>query len=596
MRKKTNIVEGRDMVSNKINILTEEVIGKISAGEVVERPASVVKELVENSIDAESDSIEVEIQSAGQTLIRVADNGEGMNGEEVKRACMRHATSKIKEADDLDDINSLGFRGEALSSIAAVSQMDLTSCAKGDDSGVYVYLESGEALESRPAGRSRGTTVEVRNIFYNVPARRKFLKKESTELAEIVNVVGRFIISYPDIEFKLTQEDRCLLHATREMGLSERIRLVLGGDFADHMVDLSDASNGFEVNGYVSRPSCTRRDKRAQVFFVNGRFVRSKILSDAVYVAYRSMLERGRYPSVVLFLRVSPQEVDVNVHPTKLEVKFSNDNALKNTVIRSIKDKFDEARSADPDFMAAPVGIEKAGIIHENPLIIGDTEDQTEFVYDYQEKEDKTDLSQKDKPAWTDRRAVLGEEEEIFQVADCYIVQLKKDGITITDQHAAHERILYEFFSKSSEESPIEAQNLLFPVRIDLSAAESVVMEKVMEDFSALGFRIEPFGERSVAVQAVPAVLKDRDVKTVVYDVLSDLSSLDLAKVDPVEEIVKLTSCRAAIKAGDRLTREEMISLFRQLNECDLPFTCPHGRPTMTKIMVDDLEKMFRRK
>ena len=584
------------MGGNRINILTEEVIGKISAGEVVERPASVVKELVENSIDAGADSIEVEVQSAGQTLIRVADNGEGMNEGEAKRACMRHATSKIKDAADLEEISSLGFRGEALASIAAVSQMDLTSCPEGGDSGVYVYLESGEVLKSRPAGRSRGTTVEVRNLFYNVPARRKFLKKESTELAEIVNVVGRFIVSYPGIEFKLTQGDRCLLHATREMTISERIRLVLGGDFADHMIDLSAGSGDLEVTGYVSRPSCTRRDKRAQMFFVNGRFVRSKALSDAVYVAYKSMLERGRYPSVVLFLNVEPKEVDVNVHPTKLEVKFSNDNTLKNTVIKSIKDRFDDVRATDPDFIAAPAELESAVKPPENPLISSLSEDQTEFVYDYREKEAGTDLSRTEKTGWVDMKTAAGDEEEVFQVADCYIVQLRKDGITITDQHAAHERILYEFFSRSSGDSPVEAQNLLFPVRIDLSAAESVIMEKVMEDFNALGFRIEPFGEKSFAVQAVPAVLKDRDVKTVIYDVLGDLSSLDLAKVDQVEELIKLTSCRAAIKAGDRLTREEMTALFRQLNECELPFTCPHGRPTMTRITVDDLEKMFRRK
>jgi DNA mismatch repair protein MutL len=308
------------------------------------------------------------------------------------------------------------------------------------------------------------------------------------------------------------------------------------------------------------------------------------------------MLERGRYPSVVLFLSVEPKEVDVNVHPTKLEVKFSNDNALKNTVIKSIKDRFDEVRTTDPDFIAAPAELESAVKAPENPLIASVSEDQTEFVYDYREKETGTDLSRKDKPGWADMKTAAEDEEEVFQVADCYIVQLRKDGITITDQHAAHERVLYEFFSKTSGDSPVEAQNLLFPVRIDLSAAESVVMQKVMEDFKALGFCIEPFGEKSFAVQAVPAVLKDRDVKTVIYDVLGDLSSLDLAKVDPVEELIKLTSCRAAIKAGDRLTREEMMSLFRQLNECELPFTCPHGRPTMAKITVEDLEKMFRRK
>ncbi|MBD3426012.1 MAG: DNA mismatch repair endonuclease MutL [Candidatus Omnitrophica bacterium] len=585
------------MDKSRINILSEEVVGKISAGEVVERPASVVKELIENSIDAGSDSIEIQVESAGQMLIRVADNGRGMNPEELKMACLPHATSKIRQIPDLDNIRSLGFRGEALASIAAVSQMELTSCCEGSDSGFYVYLESGQLLRSRPAGRSKGTTVEVRNLFYNVPARRKFLNRESTELAEIANVVGRFILSYENIEFRLKQSDRCLLHAGGDLDAAERIRLVLGGDFADHLMGVSCSGEGFSIRGFASLPSCTRRDKRGQLFFVNGRFVRSKLLSDAVFVAYRSMLERGKYPSVVLFTEIDPSSVDVNVHPAKLEIKFDDEKTLKNAVIRSIKNEFDSARkaeegspdlSSETDLRSQTVNADSSG---------GPPEEQSEFSYDFTVNEDESQKKEyilREVNSFRDDRKTPA--DNIYQVADCYIVRLAREDITITDQHAAHERILYEYLRGTTENSPIETQNLLFPIRMELSARETILMEKVIDNFRDIGFLIEPFGERSFIVQSVPALIKDRDIKTVVEQILNDLFSVDLSKVDPVNELIKLTSCRAAIKAGDKLSREEMHSLVQKLEECELPFTCPHGRPTMTTIGKKDLEKMFRRK
>jgi DNA mismatch repair protein MutL len=595
------------MNNARIKILSEEVVGKISAGEVVERPASVVKELVENSIDAGSNSIEIEIHHAGQSLIRVADNGEGMTPEDAKIACHRHATSKIKSIEDLDHISSLGFRGEALSSIAAVSQMDIISRARSAGSGIYIYLESGEVLKTRPAGRARGTTVEVRNLFYNVPARRKFLKKESTELAEIVSVVGRFIVACPDIEFKLTHGDRCLLHTTRNTGIIDRIRLVLGGEVSDHMIDVSNLTGRYKVTGYVSRPSSTRKDKRAQIFFVNGRYFRSKLLGDTVYSAYKGMLERGRYPAVVLFLTVSSGEVDVNVHPTKLLVKFSDEGAVRDVVTGAINDRFErikcedlESRAGLSPFRAAEGETSEKAVFPEVPEI------QTEFSYKLrggQGKPTGKDSSQDhslsaDSPGVShiEEKFVLLPKENMFQIGGCYIVRVKPDGITVTDQHAAHERILYEFFSKASENTPIESQNLLFPVRIDLSASESVVMEKVIGNFRALGFHVEPFGEKSFVVQAVPAILTDSDTKTVIYDILTDLSSRDLTKIDLTDELIKLMSCRAAIKAGDELTVEEMVSLLDQLDRCSLPFTCPHGRPTTSKITIEELEKRFHRK
>lgn len=580
------------MVENrKINILTDEVVGKISAGEVVERPASAVKELVENSIDSGAGSVEIEVGGAGRTLIRVADNGEGMSPEDAAVACSRHTTSKLSDIADLDDIATLGFRGEALSSISSVSKLDLITRSVSAEQGVHIYIEGGETRQTRPAGRAGGTTVEVRDLFFNVPARRKFLKSDRTELTEIVNVIGRFIISYPNIEFKLTHGEKCLLHATDGMSESDRIKLVLGADVSGEMVEIASLDGKYDIKGYASRPAATRKDRRSQMFFVNGRYVRSKLLGDAVYVAYRSLLERGRYPSCVLFLSVPSRDVDVNVHPTKLEVKFREDREVKDSVIHSIKRAFDrlknEAPVVLPEEESIAIGISVSERHFENreedPTAFVEAENQGEFTYD---------LSRKKEPV-----AAADITGPIFQTGGCYIVIKTDEGFAVVDQHAAHERIIYELFSKASDESPVEVQNLLFPVRVDLSAEESVVLEKAMPAFRTIGFHIEPFGERSFAIQAVPAVIKDRDVKTVVVDVLADLVSGDgAARPDLLDEVVKLAACRAAIKAGDVLSREEMLSLHAQLMRCDLPFTCPHGRPTMFDMTLSDLEKRFRRK
>ncbi|MFH1665559.1 MAG: DNA mismatch repair endonuclease MutL, partial [Candidatus Omnitrophota bacterium] len=523
---------------------------------------------------------------------------------DAKMACCRHATSKLREIDDLDSINTLGFRGEALASISAVSQMDIVTYDPSGETGVHVYVESGEVRKLRPAGREPGTTIEVRNLFYNVPARRKFLKKGSTELAEIVNVVGRFIVAHPDIEFKLVHGNRCLMHAARSMSMLERIRLALGGDAADHMVKISFSDGGYGLDGYVSRPSSTRKDKTAQMFFVNGRFIKSGLVSAAVQDAYRSLLERGRYPSVVLFLKVPPPEVDVNVHPTKLQIKFSDDPGIKRMIRDAISRKFEEMKQGRFTDMtgtlpAGPAGIEPG----ETPVFSGVLEVQTEFKYSPVMSEGKgagaplSGGTAGEKPSDSRAFAEPGkQEEEIFQTGGCYLVRVKSGGITVIDQHAAHERVLYEFFGGVDEGKTVESQNLLFPVRLDLSASESVIMEKVMKDMCVLGFDIELFGENSFIIRAVPAVIKDRDIRTVVYDILTDLSSYDPVRINRLDELIKLTSCRAAIKAGDVLSGKEMFSLLEQLNKCKLPFTCPHGRPTMLEITVDELEKRFRRK
>ena len=587
-------------MESKIRILSEELVSKIAAGEVVERPASVIKELVENSIDAGADNIDIEIGSAGRSLIRVADNGEGMTESDARLACRQHATSKLRHIEDLGSIYTLGFRGEALASITSVSQTDIITKSDVSGTGVYLYLESGQILKTKPVGRARGTTVEVRNLFYNVPARKKFLKKKSTELAEIVKTTGHFILSRPDIEFKLSHDGKCILRADKGMNLKERIKLILGEDAADNMFAVSGKNSEYEITGFVSRPSWTKKDRRAQLFFINKRFVKSKSMSDALNRSFWSMLERGRFPLAVLFIEVPPDSVDINVHPAKLLVKFEDETIVRDLIRNTLKEGF-AAIKPDKTYISPESREEKLYPGPETPgnkvLDPGSHDPQKEFKYGTGKGPVKYDAKPERESLWPVASGIKRHSHEsIFQFADCYIVRIENNVIKVTDQHAAHERILYESFSTALKNGEVETQNMLFPVRLDLSATEKIIMETIIADFQRIGFHIEEFGENAFIVQAVPAIIGDADIKTVIMDVFDDLKECDLSKTNIVDELVKRTACRAAVKSGDPLTKEEMLSLLEQLSDCSLPFTCPHGRPTVLNISVNELEKRFHRK
>ena len=588
-------------MSGKINLLSEDTIGKIAAGEVVERPASVVKELVENSIDAGADSVEVEIDRSGQNLIRVADNGSGMELDDAVLAFKRHATSKIKKIEDLEKILTLGFRGEALASIASVSQVDVNTKRDQDQAGVYMYIESGVVQRSRPAPRDTGTTIEVRNLFYNVPARRKFLKRESTEMSEIVGVFSRFVLSHPEVGFKLVHGGRCLLDAPIGLDIKGRIGLVFGEDVPGEMMAVQYSEGAVSVKGFVSVPSFTRKDKKGQIFFVNGRVVRSKVLSEALYVSYRSLLERGRYPWGVLFVAIPPDRIDVNVHPAKLEIKFDDEKAVKHVITRAVEQGFEKIRSIHAHGVHAEKDsktVLMSGMAHadeEDQVLRQTSGDQGEFKY---EAEPERPVKQGRESLCAPSPVFASDGQfggRMFQLGDSYIVRVMDEGMIITDQHAAHERVLYEFFSKTLNGACLEKQGLLFPLRVDLTAEEFAVMQQIMPGLLLLGFEIESFGERSFIVRSAPAVIKPRFMETVIKDIISDLVETGTGNIEYMEELVKLVSCRSAIKAGDVLSREEMEELLIQLEKCDLPFTCPHGRPTNVEISLKELEKRFRR-
>lgn len=577
-----------------IKVLSDEVVGKISAGEVIERPASVVKELLENALDAGAKSISVHIESSGKSLIRVADDGVGMSMEDLLLACSRHATSKLSEVDDLDNIRTLGFRGEALSSIAAVSQMDLSSSDSNAGEGAYIYVESGQVLRKRPVGRSRGTTVEVRNLFYNVPARKKFLSKDATELSEIVRIVGRYVLAATNVGFKLSHGKRTLLQASQNMPIKERIELVLGKTVASQLDELPPyQKEKVRIEGFFSQPGKTSKDKKGQVFFLNRRYVRSRTLERAVYSAYKSLLEKARHPACVLFIEVPPDSVDVNVHPTKLQIKFKDEGLIRNLLQEALRSSFDAVKGESTSgshfrLISAAKGGEPERLVFDESR-----QEQGSFTYEY-DRSPNTSSGGNRPPAQEDRAGASI--PALYQIGDCYIASVLEEKVVITDQHAAHERVFFEIFSKAREGRSVETQNLLFPVRIELAPEECLAAKKLTDSLTRLGFLIEEFGERSFVVQAVPAVLKKSDIEGLVRDIISDITVYDLEKIDIMDELVKIASCRAAVKSGDRLSRSEMLSLLEELSRCELPFTCPHGRPVTIELTVDDLEKMFRRK
>jgi DNA mismatch repair protein MutL len=592
----------QDKMNEKIILLSEETIGKIAAGEVVERPASVVKELVENSLDAGSDSIEVEIERSGQNLIRVADNGAGMGTDDIAMAFKRHATSKIKSIEDLESVITLGFRGEALASVAAVSQVDVITRKEGASAGTYAYIESGEVQKIRPAARDRGTTIEVRNLFYNVPARRKFLKSESTEMSEIVDVFSRLSLSHSNVGFKLTQNGKSLLDISPDLDVLGRAGVILGEDVSREMIPISFSREEVSVEGFVSAPSSTGKDRKGQMFFVNGRSVRSKALGDALYVSYRSLLERGRFPRCVIFVSIDPGKIDVNVHPAKIEIKFQEEANVKGVVRSAIERGFNEIRISAPELEYDPsrgkddVFFPEISGGGDEPLNLKKTSgNQREFNYEACQPSGKK--HDRDDPGFLSREEAGKRHpaSRVFQLGRSYIVRILEDGLEITDQHAAHERVLYEFFSKIFQGNPPESQGLLFPVKVELSFSESLMMKQIIPGFESLGFEIESFGERSFIVRAVPPILGSGQIETIVRDIVSDMSGSHGADPEYMEDLVKMISCRAAVKAGDALSVTEMEDLILQLDRCALPFTCPHGRPTRIEISPKELEKRFRR-
>ena len=598
-----------------IRILADEVASQIAAGEVVERPASVVKELVENALDAGAAQISVQVGEAGRRLIEVSDDGQGIPAGEVEMAVARHATSKLNSAEDLFHIQTLGFRGEALASIASVSRFTLISRARDAEMGARLRVEGGHPGPVEPVGVPAGTVVRVEELFYNVPARLKFLKRDLTERQQIDGLVTRYALAYPLVRFHLFQDGRPVLQTTGRGDRREVLAGLYGIDIARQMLEVSFEDEYIQVTGFISPVSLTRSNRKEITFFVNGRWVQDSALSAALLQAYHTLLMVGRFPLAALFIDLSPEEVDVNVHPAKAEVRFRNPDKVFSGVQRAVWRAL-LAYSPVPGLVSGTWQNRLSGqtvvdpawdmpreLTGQRPLswsslapettedLAGESADSLGGETDQAELPVQSATPEPGLPS-----GMLPLLRLIGQVGLAYLVAEGPDGLYLIDQHAAHERVLFERFMKQRGD-PIPAQALLEPVTIHLPPAAANLLQAQLTVLDQLGFQVELFGPNTFRVRAIPALLTGADPQAAVRVVVEDFEEDEAPLQSEIEARLIARICkRAAVKAGQTLSGEEQRALLRDLEACRSPRTCPHGRPTMIHLSVDLLERQFGRK
>lgn len=641
---------------SKVRVLPEHLANTIAAGEVVERPASVAKELVENALDAGARRIDIEIASAGRSLVRVVDDGEGMTRDDAILSFERHATSKLKTVEDLSNILTFGFRGEALPSIASVSKLTLTTRVATEAAGTQIVITGGRLGNVRDVAWPVGTEISVRDLFFNVPARRKFLRSDATESFHVTNLVTHYALANPGVAFTLVSNGRESIRATPVATLRERAYQLLGPATVDRLVELDAEASGIRVRGFASNPQEQRTSRDAQYLFVNGRFVRDKSLGRAISDGYRSMMPSGTYPAVVLFVELAPERIDVNVHPAKTEVRFRDEHVVRSTVVAAIRDALERARMPVTSFPApdnvpvqshaaeeTPAGSELDEVappiaasvampasapswltppparasqpaleLDFRPPVpaVSATEALARFVETGGVVED--DRAGGDEPVGAVHRglplvrerdvehregALRGQLRALGQIRDSFIVATDEEGLLLIDQHVAHERILFERFRASTTANPPARQALLLPETLDLTPAQSAAFERVRPELEAAGFDVLELSGRTVAVSAVPAELPPGDARALLLEILDAAgSSQGRASLDAVrEEIAASLSCRAAIKINMKLSEEKMRWLLDGLLAAENPWTCPHGRPVILRFTVRDIERQFQR-
>jgi DNA mismatch repair protein MutL len=580
-----------------IHVLPPEVAAKIAAGEVVERPASVVKELVENAIDAGAATIRVEARDGGRRLIRVSDDGGGIPPEEVPIAFARHATSKLSSVEDLERITTLGFRGEALASIAAVSRLTLVSRLASQPAGTEIRFEGGHQASLGPKGAPPGTTVTVENLFHNVPARLKFLKAPATEVGHIHRVVVNYALAYPELRFHLTINQRGAFQTSGSGELYDVLVEVMGLETAQQMIEISPASLALTISGYVGVPSLHRAQRDRLTFFVNRRWVQDRSLTAAVTQAYHTFLPTRRYPTAVINVTLDPADVDVNVHPTKSEVKFRDQHQVFSAVQKAVRSAVTTAAPVPQigvGFRPSPAhdttrAANEAERWRRLTTSGGRAAAQLGFEAQRTLPDDETGGLQSAVEGLPLLRVV-------GQIAQTYIVTEGPDGLYLVDQHAAHERVLYEQMQSSRASAQVAAQQLLEPMTLELTPSQSAILEAEAETLAQVGFDIEPFGGATYRLRAMPEILLKADPATALADILSELAEGAVPLSRQSDDRLIVTVCkRAAIKAGQTLSMQEMQDLIQGLERSGAPRTCPHGRPTMIHLSATQLAREFGR-
>lgn len=624
----------------KIIVLDELTANKIAAGEVIERPASVVKELVENSIDAGADNISIEIKSGGIKYIRITDNGQGFEPDDAVLAFDKHATSKIRVAEDLENVNTLGFRGEALPSIASVSRVKLVSKTAEAPVGVCVHLEGGDLIEVSEIGCAKGTTLEVMDLFFNTPARYKFLKKDHVEASYVTDAIEKIALANPDVSFKLVSNGKTVLQTPGNGDLQSTIYAIFGRDVATKLKEVKYEESHINVNGYVGDISLMYSNRNRQIFFVNGRYIKNKTLSAALDKTYSTLAMKGKFPFCVLSVKINPMHVDVNVHPAKIEVRFDNEGLVFEVIYRAVTSALFEDRrkssiatpktiqnhtqSTERSYDTKPVTFET----FEQYLKIKEEEIPLEVEVEVEVEEKEEEIKEEavaeqipimQSAVEVAKETVVAEslpqeniiqertenkkrENEVFefariigQVWNAYILFEHEGKLYMMDQHAAHERIMYEELRRIINGSEPMVQMLLSPITMELSPSEFQTLKNNFDYFARLGMEMEEFGTASVIIRTLPTILLDENIHSFIQEGLDNIISGGETSLYNDETIFQM-ACKAAVKANKRLDLREMEELIRRMSTLDNPFTCPHGRPIVIEITKYEIEKRFKRK
>lgn len=601
---------------NSIQQLPPQLVNQIAAGEVIERPASVLKELLENALDAGATRIIVELEQGGMQSVRVSDNGFGVAKEELRLAVQRHATSKIKSMEDLEQINTLGFRGEALPSIASVSRFSMASNNNDEGNTGWVICTDGREFEQEvePVRQIRGTTVEVRDLFFNVPARKKFLRTEKTELKHCDNVLRKIALSRFDVTLIAKHNDRNFLEVNACDFLSDgsdRVGQISGKQFAEQSIYLENSATDIQVKGWISLPTFSRSQADLQYFYVNGRAIRDKVIAHAIKLAYKDVLYHGRFPAFVLFLEMDPVQVDVNAHPTKHEVRFRQSryvhDFIRHTVGKAIAETMpkqeqqgaEQYREIVDDYIRAAQTQSALPSNSYSPQSGSSNSHVRETGHAYSTQTvNEYDLLLKtptEEAHTAEEAPPLG--YAIEQLHGIYILAQNANGLVIVDMHAAHERIVYEQLKASYQQGDLATQPLLVPLTINVSSQEAALAEQHSEVFLKFGFHLERFGEDSIVVREIPSLLQQADVNTLVLDVLADLNVFGTSeKLEQANnELLSTMACYGSVRAHRKLTIAEMNALLREMEATERSAQCNHGRPTWVQLSIDQLDKLFKR-
>ncbi|OGV38989.1 MAG: hypothetical protein A2020_12910 [Lentisphaerae bacterium GWF2_45_14] len=589
----------------KIKVLPEHVSNKIAAGEVIERPASVVKELTENSLDSGALSISVNVEKSGSKLISVSDNGSGMDQDDALQCLEPHATSKIFSEKDILEISSFGFRGEAIPSIASVSRFTLRTRMKGSMEGTEVNAIGGKVLSAAPAGCAPGTEILIKDIFFNTPARKKFLRSGPTEDSHIQQALMMLALPNPHVSFELVMDGKKIFSSPAADTILPRVRTFFGQEMEKGLMPLKYSASDIKVSGYIARHGFSRTSRREQRVFINGRPVEALPVYQGIREGYGSLVEKGRFPPVILFLRLDPQLVDVNVHPAKREVRFRNPQLISSVVSEAIRSTLRLAAGPSTSVnssISLRAMLEGAGISYqpspreEQYLGLKDLTDEKENMPPCEEKTfSDQEYSQPLHFQGVPELPGSGPLKILGFLGDTYVIAAGATGLMIIDQHAAHERVLYERILKNAGGQL--SQRLLIPVTLEVSKTAMHIAEKLGNLLCETGFEIEPFGQNSIIVNAIPSDVKQENVSSLITSLLDNLVEDESTGKNSTDlEKIAMAACKSAVKANDKLSMEEALSLLHQMAHCEMPFSCPHGRPTVINISIGELEKRFGRK